>query len=151
MPVFNWRPTQPNADGQRILSRFGPRIQVEACVHPAAQKSLIVSNQPVPSPVNGFALIDTGATVTAIDEEVARALQLPVIGQTKIGTADGTATASLLPFCLRLLPWGFNMTCVPGISARISNQGIIALIGMDLLSQCVLIVNGPDDSVTLAH
>ena len=35
--------------------------------------------------------------------------------------------------------------------ANLQSQGLIALIGRDLLSSCVLIVNGPEGTVSLAR
>ncbi len=67
-----------------------------------------------------------------------------------MGSASGVYDAPLFPFTLRLLPWGYNFDCVPGIGCDIQAQRIIALIDMDLLSQCVLTVNGPIGLMSIA-
>ena len=43
-----------------------------------------------------------------------------------------------------------KLMCPRGIGCDIAGQGIIALIGMDVLVNCILIVNGLDGSFTLA-
>lgn len=142
MPVLNWQPCGEKTEGPAWLRRYGPRISVEISVHIVVQKALISTGQPVPQPVAGQALIDTGASISAIDISVAKQLGLQPVGKRKLGCAAGATEADTFPFTIQIVPGGPNLNCMPGVGADIKAQGIIALIGMDLIGQGVLIVNG---------
>ena len=86
-------------DGQKLslppafaLLQRGPIVQVSVAVGQAIAEQLLQQGQQVPAPMAGIALIDTGATTTCIDDEVA--------------------------------------------------QGLMVLIGRDVLQSCVLVYNG---------
>lgn len=152
MAVLNWHfAGQPPATAQAALASLGPRVQIQADVHPAVQKSLADANLPIPASVGGLALIDTGATTSAIDIVAASQLELKSVGRKPILTPAGSSEADQFVFTIRLLPWGTTLNCVPGLGASLKEQGIIALIGMDILSQCVLTVNGPGGFFFLSH
>lgn len=150
MPVYDWVYGGKDVPGQRHLATTGPRISVEAAIHPLLQKTLTDDGADIPPPVPGVALIDTGATIASIDRATAEQLNLQVVGTRKLGTASGPVDAPLFSFSLRLLPWGVNLNCVPGVGCDIGGLGVIALIGMDILTQCMLVVHGPRGFVSLA-
>ena len=149
MPILNWQ--HPPGIGQQILANFGPRIQVEVSLHPAAQQALADAGQAIPASVNGAALIDTGATVTAIDHKAATTLGLRTVGRKPILTPAGQSDTDQFSFMICVLPYGLKLNCVPGIGADLDRQGLVALIGMDMLAQCVLTVNGPGGFFFLSH
>lgn len=60
------------------LHMRGPIVQVTASIDQNAAKVLLAQGKTVPNKA-GFALIDTGASNTCIDEQAARDLGLPVI------------------------------------------------------------------------
>ncbi len=143
MPVSNWYFNHPTMSSQQVLGRVGLRVQVEVCLHEFVQKTLSATGKPIPAAITGIALIDTGATRTSIDIETAAELGLKPIGTCRLGTAGGLTTASLFPFSIRV-KGGPNLNCTRGVGVKIREQNIVALIGMDILSRCVLILNGPD-------
>jgi len=149
MPVLNWHPPLLPG-GQQVLAERGPRVPVQVSVHPKVQETLTSTGQAVPSSIGGFALIDTGATITSIDQNAALRLGLQVVGQRTVGTAAGPSERFLYPFSVRLLPFGLDLHCVSGMGVDLSGQNIIALIGMDLLHQGVLTINGPMGALTLS-
>jgi len=51
-----------------FLQRMGPVLQVVVSVTKEHAEKLAKQAQPVPEAVAGFALIDTGASITAVDE-----------------------------------------------------------------------------------
>jgi len=118
-------------------------------VHSAASRFLAAAEKTVPQPVQGIALIDTGASITSIDAKVAERLGLAPTGAIKLGTAGGQTDAPTYAFSFSLpnLP-AFDLA--NGVGCDLQGQGIIALIGMDLMSGCILIINGPDGSFNLA-
>lgn len=154
MPILNQRFYGRTLKGKQLnpmygLLRFGPRVPVLVGVHSAVAKSLAASEKTIPSPVKGFGLIDTGASITSIDLKVAERLELPATGTKKLGTAGGPTDAPTYAFAFTLanLP---PIDSAQGVGCELGAQGIIALIGLDLLSRCVFILNGPDGSFTLS-
>ena len=100
MPILH---TQLSAQGQTpdgktialpseiALIQRGPIIQVTIGVEQTIAQQLLLQGIPLPQPVPGLALIDTGATSTCIDEAVAKQLNLPVIDVVSIASATTQA------------------------------------------------------------
>ena len=134
---------------------MGPLFQVE--VHIPSVLATVMANvgQTIPPPVTGWALIDTGATYTAIDDGAATKLGLSPVGVTTGGTAGGPATHSLYPVRLMFPGVGldreFEQAAGVNLTGQmVGNHQIIALIGRDVLSGCVLTYNGVAGLFTLA-
>ncbi len=51
---------------------------------------------------------------------------------------------------LRITGLPFEIKMRSALGANLRPQGLIALIGRDLLENCVLVVNGPDGSFSLS-
>ena len=66
-----------------------------------------------------------------------------------LGTASGPTEAATYAFRVGIANT-FTLDCPQGVGCNLSGQGIIVLLGMDLLSRGILIVNGPDGSFSLA-
>jgi hypothetical protein len=155
MPIFHQRFEGHTNQGQEVPSaiawlHIGPRIQVLIGVHSALEKALAAESKPVPVPLPGLALIDTGATKTSIDLGAATKLGLAPTGVIKLGTAGGAQDAPTFAFSFQL-PSFPRLDSPQGEGCNLAGQGIIALIGMDLLSRCLFVLNGPDGSFTLVH
>ena len=141
-----------------LLVDIGPVIQVQVEVPTPLAFALQRSGKPIPPPATGMALIDTGATRSAVDETVITALGVQPIGVVRVGTAGGMVDQSLysakfsfpgsnLPSMEFAQLTGVNLQghVVPHL-----NVPLIALIGRDILSQFVMIYNGPAAGLTLA-
>jgi hypothetical protein len=110
---------------------------------------LLAAGQLVPNPVQIRGLLDTGASGTAIDPTVLTALGLTPTGTTLVLTpttgntpqpADQYDVGFLIP-----APNGaplFSQTLPVMASELLAAQGFHALIGRDILSQCVFVYNG---------
>ncbi|GEM_PF-2869179 len=167
---FPLRVTHPNAATNMLL--HGPLIQVEI-----ADPSLVVmppapgapagavpvpgapgTTGPVPvtppvvpaAAINaGFALIDTGATETSIDAGVAQALGLVVTGPASGLSASGTYTANKYATAWRNVG-GNTWNVAPMTGLPLAPQGLIMLIGRDVLSRCVFHYNGSTGTFSLS-
>ena len=96
-------------------------------------------------------MIDTGAGATAIDVSVCATLDIAPVGVKQVGTAGGQTTQPLFPVSLHLPGTGLpRFDISPAIGCDLSGQGILALIGRDVLSRCVLMWNGPMGHVILS-
>ena len=104
-----------------------------------------------PHPISGVGLIDTGATKTAIDEQILTAsLELNPVGVCHVGTANGQVQKNLYPgrIVFPTKNWNVDMTQCAGVDLggqEVKEQvpkRIIALLGRDFLQRSVLICNG---------
>jgi hypothetical protein len=155
MPVYNSfsfeqsGPGQPLQPSPRGLAANGPNIRVQIEVAAALAQSFQETNQAIPTPVVGVALIDTGASITAIDGSVVTQLGLNPNGVAMVGTAGGPQQQSTFQarFSFPGTPLlGFEHARVLGCDLAgqtvLNQQPIVALIGRDILSRCVLVYNG---------
>jgi hypothetical protein len=121
---------------------------------------------PIPQPVSVVALLDTGAERTCVDPSVVTRLGLPVSG-TGLSLAPGVGTGvpalggSTVNFSyeagliiLRPVTKPPSNLVIPELlvdELPLAAFGTEAVIGRDVLADCVLVYNGPAGSATLAH
>ena len=158
MPVHNRFVLNPanNSPDQALLAVAGAVLPIEIHVPPVIAQALVARGDPVPTPMSGLALIDTGATLTAVHEPVLQQLGLNPTGIVQSGTANGPVQQSQYP--TRLVSpdqgWTFDVTAT-GVNLTGQQvptnppQQLIALIGRDLPQHCLLIWNGPGGFWTL--
>lgn len=94
-------------------------------------------------------MIDTGASITAIDVSVLTALGVNPVGTASVGTAGGRRQQSTYPARLTFPGTGFPgfehagvLGCDLSGQFVAGNKRVIALIGRDILRRFVLIYNG---------
>ena len=106
------------------------------------------SGLPVPLPQRGFALIDTGASITAVDEDVVASLGIQPIGRMKLSSPSHSRPAWL--YAARLTCSGLPVLEVLDIvGCTLQPQGFIALLGRNFLRKVVLVYDGPAGCFTL--
>lgn len=136
----------------------GPILPVGVSVSRARREALLASGENVPPIVSVRALVDTGASCTCVDPSVLQALSLPATGTVFLYTpstgstphaADEYDVGLVVPGAgIHHLP--LTIDGVPVVAANLAVQGIHALIGRDVLQDCILIYNGTDGDFTLA-
>ena len=133
------------------LRMAGPRVLVT--LYPFEdQIKLLAEKGEIPiTPVSGMALIDTGASVTCIDQSAARQAGLAIVDSGRLSSA--THANEIVPiFAGRLnFPGLGPVETFRAYGVNLESQELIALIGRDLLASCVLVYNGTDDSFSLSH
>lgn len=99
----------------------------------------------------GVAVLDTGASMSAIDREVARDLALPSPGYAQwFAVSDtGTQPASPLRTAQVVLAgdrrhWEIKFIEVPALAASLEGYTLMALLGWDFLRWCKLTCDGPN-------
>jgi hypothetical protein len=149
--VFAFHPAtvHPAPPSPQSLARNGPCVRVQIEVSNVLAQALQTANQPIPVPVEGIAIIDTGASITSCDASVIARLGINPNGVAAVGTAGGPQHLSTyqarFSFPGAPLP-AFEHPRVLG--ANLSGQSIlnqepvIALIGRDVLSRSVFVYNG---------
>ncbi len=159
MPIHNryiWPSSIPvDQISPASLLQSGPIITVEVTIPSELATLLEEQNHPIPQPVTGFALIDTGASRSCVDDQVISSLGVNPIGVTATGTAVGSVQRSLYPARFRFPRERLDIefSSVVGVDLtgqQIAGRDIIVLFGRDVLSRCVFIYNGVGSFYTLA-
>jgi len=93
-------------------------------------------------PVVGLGLIDTGAEITGVDLPAIQQLGIPSIRQINVGAATGQQMTTVHPVSFAF-PGGFpEIQFNSVIACDLQGQGIIALIGRDVLRHMLFVYNG---------
>jgi predicted aspartyl protease len=133
------------------LHRVGPQVPVAIGVSGRYIEALKIRLDHAPAPVEGMALVDTGATFTVIQRGVAAKLGLSPIGQETISTASARAVACHKYDVDLFFPQhNSRFGDVVVVEVPIILEPIICLIGRDVLSQAVFVYIGHDNSFTLS-
>jgi predicted aspartyl protease len=139
------------APPKQVLQVRGPLIQVSVGVMPVLTKEMAQEGIAVPSPITGQALIDTGASNTCIDAEIAAKIGAPVIDKVTMHSASHASTeANIYPVHFDIIGLGVGRNVPRCMGAALQSQGIIMLIGRDALVDCNLFYNGLTGSFTFS-
>jgi predicted aspartyl protease len=129
----------------------GPVVEVSISVVEAVSRPILQAGGTVPAPVTGFALIDTGASHTCVDDDVANTLRLPVVGVANMTSAtEANSQRNLYPIQIDFVGWNVKMASPRAMGANLKPQGLVALIGRDVLKSAILVYNGPMGSFSLS-
>ena len=157
MPIFHRTfVNQDTAQGARTfnpehLANVGPRLPVQIGITEKLASTYADQGQEIPTPIDGYALFDTGASRTCVDEAVLRNLGLQPVERISMATPSGLGEASIYT-CALYFP-GYPLPDLdPSFVAGVQLQGqdYIALIGRDILRNMILIYDGPGARVTFA-
>jgi hypothetical protein len=136
----------------------GPLVSVMVAPSQPRQQALKAAGLSLPPPTNGVFLVDTGASNTVIDPSLIGPLGLSPTGTIMCHTPSTGGAA--LPFnqydVLLFLPGpaggaGWLIPALPVMESALSAQGIMGLIGRDVLDRAMLVYNGPAGHFTLAY
>lgn len=135
---------------QTALWQRGPIAQVTIGLSDQVAQELIKRKEPVPPPSTGMALIDTGSSTSCIDEETAKAMNLPVVGEATLASASHAShKANQYPIKIEIQGMNFAFNIPTAVGAPLKCQGLTAIIGRDVLQICCFIYNGGTGVVTL--
>jgi len=138
-------------DGKAALQKRGPVVQVTVSLGTAIAQTLQQSGQAVPTPVSGWALIDTGADCTCIDGESAVQMGLPVIDVAKMASASHEGTQqNVHPIKIEFAGVSLVVEAERAMTAKLAPFGLLLIIGRDTLKHCVLVYNGLAGTITLS-
>jgi hypothetical protein len=154
VPIYKGKFSPPNQlpapPNPTPLFQVGPIVEVQIAVPTVLGQQLAKSNQPIPQPVTGIALIDTGATLSAVGSPVLAQLGLNPVGTANVGTAGGQVPQNLYPTRMTLTRLNLSLDYNAVLGVDLTGQSIIALLGRDFLQSVVLIYDGPAAEFTLA-
>jgi predicted aspartyl protease len=92
-----------------------------------------------------LAIIDTGATATAVDEEVCRKLGLQATGTVKTAHAGGSEVRACYPIEISFPGTPFSPFTIPramSVNLQFGKTPYILLFGRDLLAKMKFVYNG---------
>ena len=135
----------------------GMVVQAAVLVSAGRRQALIDAGQVVPQPQRISALLDTGASISAVDPNVLAALGLTATGKAEIHTPSTQGVPVLYDtydVCIGILAARAGDTHFVSdtiqVAASILSGGMQALIGTDVLAKCILTYNGAYSCFTLA-
>jgi hypothetical protein len=155
MPVFNFY--HWSQEFGYTLTQSGPLVSVEISVPTALKAHLSEKGLPIPAPQPGFALIDTGAFATAVDQSIFDALGVAPINKIKTTTPHGEAESPIYPASVSfpaLSVTDMPMETLIGCNLKwksAEGQDVIMLLGRDLLQYFLMVYNGKSADVFLAY
>lgn len=137
------------------LSANGSLLDLAVSISKPRQVALQKAGKTIPSPAKMRGLIDTGASCTCIDPEIIKSLNLAPTGVTSIATPSTGKNAHIcnqFDVSIKLVHPShvYTISVLPIIETHLSHLGFDALIGRDVLSRCLLVYNGPNNTYTLA-
>jgi predicted aspartyl protease len=146
------------------LAESGPVISTYVNLSMVKLAAMQRANEVSPPPLLVRGLIDTGASCSAIDKEVARRLSLEPTGSVQIFTpSTGAASHDCNEYDISVwLPQNPTPTqpcpslhpihlILSVIESDFSARQIEVLIGRDVLAKCLLVYNGLTGQITLAY
>ena len=124
--------------------------QVRIGVSEPAANLLRQQGKSVPTPVEITALIDTGASGTAVKPEVIRQLQLTPRGVTNIATPSSAAHPCNVYDVSLTFANGVAVPIITVIEVPLEGQVVQGLIGRDVLAHGILIYSGYTNTFSLS-
>jgi predicted aspartyl protease len=155
MPLFNFY--QWTKEHGYTLTSSGALVSVVVSIPAALRAHLSEKGMPIPAAHSGYALIDTGASSTAVDQTVFDALGVAPINKIKTSTPHGEAESSVYPATIAfpdLAVTDMPMETLIGCNLKwktVEGKEVIMLLGRDLLQYFLLVYNGKSNDVFLAY
>jgi hypothetical protein len=153
MPVFNF--VQWTEAGGGTITADGPLIPVEISIPAALEQWYVTNGLPIPAPAVGYALIDTGASISGVHEPLLQAMNIQPVDSVRLSTPSGGGNCSIYPARMSLPAMG-----VVGLSVRLAGnqlnwkasdgKNVIMLFGRDILYQFLMVYNPKLNTVILA-
>ena len=142
----------------RQIDAKGLLVNIVFNVSAARASALTLAKQPIPSIFNAQGILDTGASCTCIDPSVIAALGIPPTGKaTMVTPSTGEGEVIVDQYDIGLAIYStldkppLRFASLPVVESNLlARQGFHALIGRDVLSQCILNYSGADGTYILA-
>lgn len=155
MPVFEFLYWTQEQGG--LLSTDGPIIPVEISMPAVLEEWCVKQKVPVPAPISGYALVDTGASSSAVHQEILDQLSLLPIDSIPLHTPSGMGRAFVYPTKVSfptLQIRDYSMSRVVGSQLNwdtSQGQKIVMLLGRDILEQCLMVYHGKFNQIIFSY
>ena len=155
MPVFDF--FHWDKDKGYTLTETGALLQVTIGLPTALEQYCLKANIAIPAPISGYALIDTGASASAVHEEIFTDFGVQPIDHIPMSTPHTKDVYSFI-YPAKLQFPGLSLASVPvrvvGCDLKwttFDGREIIMLMGRDLLCSFLMVYNGVQSDVSLAY
>ena len=143
-------PTVNGKAGPEILALTGARLQVQIEVTAILAGQLQKTGKPIPNPISGHALIDTGSPITCVDIRTAvQKLGLEPTGVTEDEYGHGPERKIRAIYTVRVVFPGINLGPFDPCDAAGLEMEPIMILGRDILKNFVFTYNGPQGNFRL--
>ncbi len=138
------------------ISSWGPTIDIKVMQTNQRVVALKRAGQKYNSPSTVIGLIDTGASISALDSNVIRSLGLSPRGLASIHTpSTGPGYVTRMTYDALFIV-GENTDdplsrTIQVVECELASQGFYALIGRDFLESCQFVYDGPARSFTIQY
>lgn len=155
MPVYNFFHYDKNRGP--TLEETGPLVQVSISLPKALEEFYSKKGIPIPAPIPGYALIDTGASASAVHEEVLTNLGILPIDSIPTHTPHGAGRSFVYPArisfpAMNISEYRMDRLIGSDLKWQTSDgREVIMLLGRDLLRYFLLIYNGLLSDITLSY
>lgn len=157
MPIFHkhYMDVNRQAHAPEALAGMGAVLAVEVNLPQPLIEFLGEQGKAIPAPSAGTALIDTGASMTCVDESVLATLGINPTGLVSLGTAAGPVERPLFPARIafpepKLVVDLSRVVAVDLRGQTIDSSPLIALVGRDILHHCQFMYDGSGGFFTLS-
>jgi predicted aspartyl protease len=123
------------------LQALGPVVDMRVWIGTPVEEVLKKSGDSLPDPVLVKGMIDTGATGTVIQPEIAKKLRLQPVGVVTISTPS-SENVPCYQYIVRLIFPSNVIVEAIAVEAPLKGQHIQCLIGRDVLAHGVLVYTG---------
>ena len=123
------------------LQALGPVVDMRVWIGTPVEEVLKKSGDSLPDPVLIKGMIDTGATGTVIQPEIAKKLRLQPVGVVTISTPS-SENVPCYQYIVRLIFPSNVIVEAIAVEAPLKGQHIQCLIGRDVLAHGVLVYTG---------
>jgi hypothetical protein len=136
----------------------GALVEVQLSPSQARRTALLRQKREVPPPVRVLFLIDTGASVSMVDESYMRTLQLDPTGATQFhsSSTNGVAQRAAM-YDVHLVLGGvagvntLRFDPLAMMATALINQPFEGILGRDVLARLQLAWNGPGQEVRISY
>jgi hypothetical protein len=139
---------------QGKLSPRGPMVDVEMMLTIPHVEALKRAGKPFAPPMTIMGLIDTGASCSAVDRNLAAGLGLAAKGVVSVHPpTTGARYIDLLQYDVRMVLGAGQadalVLTLPIVESDFASEGFLALIGRDVLKSCRFTFDGPAETFTI--
>jgi predicted aspartyl protease len=139
----------PQITGRAALVAHGPTLLVDIGFDPGFDPAAPMG-PPALAETKLWALVDTGATESCIDSDLAMKLQLPIVDQRKVGGVSGIKEVNMHLAHIHIPTLAFTLYgAFAGVDLIAGGQLHYALIGRTFLQQFKMVYDGLTGDVTL--
>lgn len=157
MPIYDFKlPPDSQGNSRFYLQTVGPIITVEISAPDSLIQVLQQTGRVIPTPITGFGILDTGAYTTCVNKSILQSLGGQPVGTRPVTTPGFHGNMDVYPAKIKFPRTTIDRSYdealgINDLQMSFRGRSIIALIGRDVLSDCILIYNGKTGIYTLTH